>query len=205
MAVNDEKTETLLRRAATDDSSAVSQLMKHYRSRVRKLVTIRMDQRLTARIDPSDVVQETLLEAARKLPKYLRHPDVPFYPWLRALAINRLIDFHRQHLGAQRRNVRREEPWTPTLSNESAMQLADRLISSASSPSRRAERNELRQQVRLALERLPDQQREILVMKYLEELSSTEIASVLGIPDRTIRRRHRQAVEQLADLLSDIE
>src|SRR5262245_15556504 len=76
----------LLRRAGQGDPAARDELLRRYRPRLRQLVALRLDPRLAARIDPSDVVQETLAEASGKLAAYLRQQPLPFYPWLRQLA-----------------------------------------------------------------------------------------------------------------------
>jgi RNA polymerase sigma-70 factor (ECF subfamily) len=93
-----------------------------------QVIALRLDRRLAARVDPSDVVQEALLDAAQGLSDYLRERPLPFYPWLRQRAWDRLIEQHRRPLLALRRSVKREEPPAPHLSDESAMQLADRVL-----------------------------------------------------------------------------
>src|SRR6516165_4931589 len=125
-------TDELLRRTAHGDAAARDQLLVCHRARLRQMVAYRLDRRLAARVDPSDVVQEVLAEAARKLPDYLRERPLPFYPWLRQMALERLVTLYRRHVQAQRRSVRREEPGRLLLPNESASELADRLVASAS-------------------------------------------------------------------------
>ena len=196
-----QETEQLLRRAAEDDPQAVDRLMAAHRRRLKQMITVRMDQRLRQRLDPSDVVQETLLEAARRLPDYLSEDSIPFYPWLRQMAVNRLIDLHRRHLVSQKRSVRREGP-APFLPDESVMQLATRLAAPGSSPSRHAQKQEQRERVKEKLGELDPGLKEVLVLQYLEELSTNEIAPILGVSERTVRRWHRQAIEQLGDLLT---
>src|SRR5438552_6470684 len=100
MADHEDDTEQLLQRASTGDQAAREALLVRYRHRLRQMIAVRMDRRLTARIDPSDVVQEALTEACFKLPAYLAERPLPVYPWLRQLAWERLIDLHRRHLYA---------------------------------------------------------------------------------------------------------
>ena len=126
-------TEQLLRDARRGDPSARGRLLERHRARLRRMVAVRLDKRLAARVDPSDVVQETLAEAAAKLDGYLRTRPLPFYPWLRQIAQQRLIDLHRRHVRAGRRSVTREEP--AGLPDRSALQLAERLFARQSSPS----------------------------------------------------------------------
>ena len=101
-------TEELLRRVEGGDPEARDALLLRHRARLRQLVALRMDPRLAARVDASDVVQETLAEADRRMSDYLRERPLPFYPWLRRLALDRLAVQHRFHVRAARRSVRRE-------------------------------------------------------------------------------------------------
>src|SRR5262249_57240597 len=102
-------TEQLLRRVADGDDAARDRLLQRFRRRLRRMVAVRFDLRLAARVDPSDVVQETLAEAAAQLDNYLHERPLPFYPWLRQLAQRRLIDLHPRHLQARPRAVTPEE------------------------------------------------------------------------------------------------
>jgi RNA polymerase sigma-70 factor (ECF subfamily) len=165
------------------------------------MVRVRMDRRLAARVDPSDVVQEALAEAAQKLSGYLRERPVPFYPWLRRLAWERLVRLHQRHLHAGKRSVLRED--APALADASAMQLAQHLLGSGTSPSRHLARKELRRRVQDALGRLGERDREVLVLTYLEGLSVKEIAAVLATTEGAVKVRHLRALERLRGLLGD--
>src|SRR3954447_3666960 len=90
-------TDALLDRAARGDAEARQQLLDRHRRRLRRMVALRFDRRLAARADPSDVVQEALADAGRKLDGYLRDRPLPFYPWLRQLAWERLVKLRRRH------------------------------------------------------------------------------------------------------------
>jgi RNA polymerase sigma-70 factor (ECF subfamily) len=196
-------TDQLLALAADGDESARGRLLDQHRQRLRSMVAIRMDPRLTARVDPSDLVQDTLTEAHRRLDEYLCDRPLPFYPWLRQLAFDRLIDLHRRHVRSSRRAVSREVPGEMQLSDGSVHELARRLHGSASSPSARLGRKESRARLRAALSELPDIDREVLVLRHLEELPSAEVAAVLGISGRAESMRHLRALERLRKLLDD--
>src|SRR5690348_12164018 len=101
MTFQDSEAEQLLAKAGRGDPGARQELLVHYQERLRQMIRLRMDHRLAARVDPSDIVQETMLEAVQKLSDYLRRRPLPFYPWLRQLAWERLIDLHRRHVRAQ--------------------------------------------------------------------------------------------------------
>jgi RNA polymerase sigma-70 factor (ECF subfamily) len=192
-------TEHLLKRVADGDDAARDQLLERYRRRLRRMVVVRFDPRLAARVDPSDVVQETLAEAAAGLDRYLQERPLPFYPWLRQMAQRRLIHLHRWHVQARRRTVTREE--APALPDRSALQLAQRLFGRHSSPSAGLHRQERRDRVRAALARLPEHDREVLVLRILEGLPTRETAAVLAISEVAVRSRQVRALERLKALL----
>src|SRR5436853_2187221 len=121
-------TEELLRRAGDGDRDARGAVLDRHRRRLRRMVALRMDPRLAARVDASDVVQETLAEADRRMSDYLRERPLPFYPWLRRLALDRLAWQHRFHVRAARRSVTREELAPLRLPDGSALELANRLL-----------------------------------------------------------------------------
>jgi RNA polymerase sigma-70 factor (ECF subfamily) len=194
-------TDQLIQLARSGDFSARDRLLARHRSRLWRLVHLRLDPRLAARVDPSDVVQETLAEAARRLEEYLHHPPLPFYPWLRQIALDRLLDLRRRHLRASKRSVAREEPGVLGLPDESAAELASRLIDLGSSPSRHLLREELRERVRAALERLPELDREVLVLRHLEHMPVPDIAAVLDVGKGAVRMRLVRALGRLRALL----
>src|SRR5262245_32460234 len=109
MASHDANTQQLIEQASRGDSWSRQQLLERYRGRLCRMVAIRLDRRVAARLDPSDVVQEALLDAAQQLSEYLRQRPLPFYPWLRRFAWEHLIKMHQRHLAARRRSVVREE------------------------------------------------------------------------------------------------
>ena len=176
--------------------------MDRHRARLRQMVAVRIDPRLAARVDPSDVVQEALAEAAQKLPDYVRHRPLPFYPWLRQIAWEKLLDVHTQHVVVQKRSVTREAHDELDLSDHSTMQLVDRLVANGTSPSRRMVRKEIGERVREALQQLPTRDREVMILRHLEQLSLKEIAAVLGITESAAQSRYRRAVERLHAILT---
>jgi RNA polymerase sigma-70 factor, ECF subfamily len=198
-------TDELLARAGRGDGVARSELLDRHRTRLRRMVAVRIDPRLTARVDPSDVVQETLAEAHRRLDDYLAVQPVPFYPWLRQLAQDRLTDLHRRHVRAARRAVGREEPAGPVLSDDSVAALTHRLAASAPGPSEAANRHEQAGLLRAALEQLPETDREVLILRHLEQLTPREIADVLGVPPAVVYSRHLRALRRLRSALGEEE
>jgi RNA polymerase sigma-70 factor (ECF subfamily) len=193
----------LLRAAGNGDGDACQRLLARHRNRLRQMVAVYLDRRMAARVDPSDVVQDAMADAARGLSGYLRERPLPFYPWLRQFARQRLLQLHRHHIEAQRRSVAREVSWVTALPDHSAVALADRLIANETSPSRRLIRDEVRRQVRSALDHLSPRDREILVMRHLEEMSAAEIAATLGKSAGAVRVRLLRALTKLRNLLGD--
>jgi RNA polymerase sigma-70 factor (ECF subfamily) len=194
--------EALIARASRGDDGARQDLLALHRDRLRRMVRIYLDRRVAARVDPSDVIQDTLVEAAGKLPDYLRERPLPFYPWLRRIAWERLVKIHRTHLRAGMRSVTREEPGGLGLPDESAQDLARKLVASGTSPSNCVVRDELRDRVRQALDNLGERDREVLVMRYLEQLPTREIAAALGITEGAVKVRHLRALERIRGLLA---
>jgi RNA polymerase sigma-70 factor (ECF subfamily) len=128
---------------------------------------------------------------------------LPFYPWLRQLAWDQLVAAHRKHLYAARRSRRREEDLVPALTDESVAELASSLADISAEPLQKMIKGELRERVRRAIEQLPDTYREILVLRYLEQLSTAEAAAVLNIGESAAKMRHLRAIERIRALLDD--
>ena len=194
-------TEELLRRTGAGDRDARGALLQRHRERLRRMIALRLDPRLAARVDPSDVVQDVLADADHRLDQYVHTRPLPFYPWLRQLAWDRLADQHRRHVLAGRRSVKREEAAAWGLSDASAAELVQRLLAPGDSPSAGLHQREQRDQVRAALEAMPAQEREVLVLRYLEELSARDVGAVLGITEAAAKKRALRAPRRLRELL----
>ena len=196
-------TDHLLEAVRRGDSAARGQLLERHRPKLRRMVAVRIDRRLAARVDPSDVVQEAMALAAARLDEYVRDRPLPFYPWLRRIVSDRLADASRRHLHAGRRSVGREEP--PGLPGESVVALAERLLAANSGPSARLRRREQRDRVRAALEVLPERDRDVLVLRYLEDLSTAEAAAVMGVREGAVKMQLLRALQRLRDVLGEEE
>ncbi|MFO0900717.1 MAG: sigma-70 family RNA polymerase sigma factor [Pirellulales bacterium] len=193
-------TDGLIDRVAAGDRSAVTLLLKRHRSRLCRMVQVHFDRRLMSRVDPSDIVQEAITEASRRLDQYARERPIPFYPWLRSIAWDRLVNLQVHHVQTQKRSILREQG--PELPDESVCKLASRLADPGQSPSRSALRAEVRDRVRSALGRLPTSYREVLVIRHLEELDVQSTAAVLNISEAAVKTRHLRALRRMHELLS---
>ncbi len=198
----DETSDTgaLLEGAGAGDQGARQHLLERYRERLRRMVALRLDPRLAQRLDPSDIIQESLADAARKLDDYLIKPPLPFYPWLHRLTTERLVQAHRFHLQSRKRDVDCEI----RLGQDASMAgLADRFAASGTAPGDRIRRDEQRRYLIDALEMLSETDREVLVMRYLEGLGFGEISAALGITEGAAKVRHFRALERIRDRLGD--
>jgi RNA polymerase sigma-70 factor (ECF subfamily) len=184
-------------RKIEEGSLDFEELFEYHRPTLRRTVAMRFDGALRARVDPSDIVQETQIEAFRRLPDYLSRKPMPFHLWLRKMAYERLIMARRRHIHAARRAVGHEFP----LPDGSSELLGRQLLASDDSPSQQVAQEEMAQRVRLAVGQLPDIDREILIMRTFEDLTYEGIACVLSIDAATARKRHGRALIRLHGLL----
>jgi RNA polymerase sigma-70 factor (ECF subfamily) len=187
----------ILRRAIEGDAHAATLLVEEYRARLRRMVAVRLDKRIAARVDPSDVVQEALNRAYSKLPKYLAAPRISLYPWLRRITTDRLRQVHRDHIKTEKRSVLREHAWVPNFNDDSIADLAGKLVLPTVSPSRRIAQAEIEAGVNAALLRMKPTDREILVMRYLENMSVAEIAEELDVSQTVVTSRQLRALQRL--------
>jgi RNA polymerase sigma-70 factor (ECF subfamily) len=197
------QTEELLAQARRGDAAAVQQLLACYREPVRRMIGLRLDPAIAQRVDASDVVQEVLLEASRRLDAYLQDPKMPFHLWLRHLARDHLIDAHRRHGVAQRRRVDREQPLVPAaFADRSSLDLAARFIDQELTPASAAIRQEMERRLHAAIAELGDDDREIIVMRHFEQLSNQEVAADLHLTEAAASMRYLRALRRLRVLLT---
>ena len=183
-----DETNLILHDAARGDERALRRLLEMHRERLRRMVALRLDSRLSARVDASDVVQETLIDAARKLANYERDRPLPFYPWLHRLAAERLAAVHRKHRAGVRSVGRENQAFARP--DDSARLLVDHLVAGDATPGHAVVQEERRQRVHAALAQLSPPDREVLVMRYLEDLAFAEIAAILDIGESAAKMRH---------------
>jgi RNA polymerase sigma-70 factor (ECF subfamily) len=191
------QTEALLQQARQGDRRALDELLGRYRAYLHQFVELRLDPRLRSRVDPSDVVQEAQLEAVRRLHDYLEQPAMPFRLFLRQLAHDRILKMHRHHAATARRAIGREQ----ALPEESSVLLAQQLLARGSTPSHQADRRELAERLREAMNLLSESDREILLLRNFEGLSNQEVGHLLGIEPTAASQRHGRAMLRLHKVL----
>jgi RNA polymerase sigma-70 factor (ECF subfamily) len=193
------ETARLLERARHGDQQAFDQLLSKHREQLRQFIELRLDRRLRPRVDASDVVQETLLVAFRRLGDYLDRKPMAFRLWLRRTAWERLADLRGKHLATGRRSAAREA----TFPDGSSAVLARQLAASGPSPSEQCSERERQELVAGAVARLPQEDREILLMRTHEQLCYEDIGHILGIRPAAARKRYGRALVRLQRVLRD--
>jgi RNA polymerase sigma-70 factor, ECF subfamily len=193
----------LVARAAAGDRAAIVKLLERYRSRLRRMVAMRLDPRLRGRVDASDVIQEGYLEAMKRLEEFIKDPTVPFYIWLRFLVGQQVQEQHRRHLGTSGRDVGREVSlYRGTMPGVRTGALADRLLGKLTSPSHAAVRAERKLRLQKALNRMDPLDREILVLRHYEQMTNGNAAAALGLNESAASKRYTRALERLKEILA---
>jgi RNA polymerase sigma-70 factor (ECF subfamily) len=196
---NSVEIQSLLEQVRAGKLGAIDQLFTCYRAYLHQVIQMRLDAQVRQRVDVSDVIQETQLEANRRLTDYLEREPVSFRVWLRQIAHDRILKARRGHAETARRAVTREVP----LPERSSLQLAEQLLAGGSTPSQQIAKREQARGVRQALTQLPDTDREIVLMRTYEKLSYDEIGYVLGIEPAAANMRHVRALMRLGKILRE--
>ncbi len=198
----DAQTETLLSAIREGDDQAINRLLERHRAPIRRLVELRLDRKVQQRVDVSDVVQDVMIEASGRLEKYLDDPVMAFHLWLRQIAWDRIIDTYRRHRVSAKRNMDREQSMSaPAGPDHSTMEFAVQLCDPGLTPQAAATQREIALKVEAAIERLGEQDREIILMRHYEHLSNQEIAEVLGLNPPAASMRYLRSVRRLRELL----
>ena len=191
-------TERLLAAVASGNQMALDSLLGLHRGYLKRVVVHRIDPMLRSRVDPSDVVQEVLVDVSQRIHEYVERKPISFRLWIRRKAIDILTDQERRHLRAQKRSVWREQPITEVSSVAIAEKLMAPRQSSASKP-------ELSHRFQQALDRLSASDQEMLMLRYAEELNNAEVAELLDLEPETARKRHGRAIQRLYQHLIDLK
>jgi RNA polymerase sigma-70 factor (ECF subfamily) len=205
MANNSAETARLLEQARAGDKEALNRLFAQHRARLRRMVDLRLDRRLQARIDASDVIQEAYVEVVTRLNEYVKQPSYPLFLWLRLIVGERLLKLHRHHLGTQMRDARLEVSiYRGALPEASSAALAAQLLGKHTSPTQAAVRAERMIRLQEALNTLDAIDREVLSLRHFEELSLVETALSLGIEESAAAKRYIRALKRLEASLASM-
>jgi RNA polymerase sigma-70 factor (ECF subfamily) len=194
-----EETRALLDRAAAGDPNAPGDLLARHRDALRGFVDLHLDPAIRARVDGSDIVQEAHADMARQLADYLARRPMPFHLWARKTAYNRLLNARRDHRAA-RRDVRREA----VAPDHSSLALAQSILDPDPSPSEAVSAREQAERVAAAVARLDDADREVLLMRQVEQLPYEEVACLLGVTTEAARQRYGRALIRLRKALAGL-
>lgn len=193
---NPEETEILLQKVQNGDKQALEDLLTRHRGIIRKMVDLRMDNKMRGRVDASDIVQEAQLEVANRIQDYLERQPMPFHLWLRKTAYQNLLRIRRQHVEAGCRSVDNEVG----LPDRSSILLAQQLMG-AQQPEKKLLEQELIARIRQALGELEELDREILLMRQFEGMDNQEVAKVWDTDPKTVSKRFGRALLKLRKVL----
>ena len=196
-----DKTHELLAGAREGRSEAVDQLLERHRDALRRMIDMRLDARIQTRVDASDIVQEVMVDANRRLQDYLANPTMPFHLWLRHMARDRIIDAHRRHRASAKRSVDREQRAAAKQLDHSTVELVTQLCDAQLTPAAAATMHELQQRFADAIEQLDDQDREVVLMRHFEQLSNQEVAQALQLTEPAASMRYLRAMRRLRAML----
>lgn len=194
-----------LREAGDEREARLGQMVEAHRRRLLKMVHVRLDPRLKARLGASDVIQDVFVDVVRRVDEFVDGPDMPFFLWLRLLTAQKVVDLHRKHLHAKKRDVRRQADGRISgHPDATSVALVDHLMDPRTRPSVAAVREEARQRAIHVLDTMKTDDREILVLRHFEELTNAEAAVELGISEPAASKRYVRALARMGSVLGDL-
>jgi RNA polymerase sigma-70 factor (ECF subfamily) len=194
--MTDPDPEHLLDRARQGDDALRGALLERYRPYLALLARVEIGQRLQSKVDASDVVQETFLEAHRHFDRFEGATEAQLLRWLRSILAGTLANTLRRYLGTRGRDIRLEQGLDAGLERSSCA-LAGGLIAAQSSPSQQATRREQAALLAGALDRLPPDYREVLVLRHLEGLTFPEVARRMARSEDSVQKLWLRALGRL--------
>lgn len=194
--------EQLLSAARSGSSDALGRLLERYRRYLDLLARLEIDRRLQGKLDPSDVVQETFLEAYRDFAQFRGSTEPEVLGWLRQILVSNLANQARRYLGTRGRDVRLERDLAVEV-DESSRLLDRGLIAPSSSPSQQAARREQAVLLADALGQLPADYREVIILRHLQGLSFPEVAGRMGRSADAVKKLWARALARLRGLLGE--
>src|SRR5438132_7238177 len=192
--------EQLLRQAKAGSGPVLGELLELYRDYLGLLARLQINCRLQARLDASDLVQETFLKAHRHFGQFCGTTEEELLSWLRQILATTLANSVRRHYGTQRRDLRLERELAAEL-DQSSQVLDQRLMAPGSSPSQRASRREQAVVLAEMLGRLPEDYREVVILRHLEGLTFPEVAQRMGRTVDSVKKLWARGLAQLRDSL----
>lgn len=203
MIPDDFSFETLITDARNGDTGAQGRLFENVRNYLLFLARLQLDPRISGKMDASDIVQETFLEAYQAFPNFRGTTEASFLAWLRQILASTLAMSSRHYLGTKQRDVRLERAIYVKVDQSSVFW--DQLVSNASTPSLKMSRKEMENQLADAIGKLPEHYRTVLRLRHTENRSFQEIADEMGRSIDSVQKIWVRALAQLRDLVKPDE
>ena len=203
MSTREQDENDLIQKAQNGDLEALAQVFEINRERLKRMIRMRMSERVRPRVAASDVLQEAYVDLAQQLGNYAKDPKLPFFLWMRRVTGQRLAKVHRAHLGQKIRNVNRERRLDVAIPDASAVYMANQLSGHFTSVSEKAMRSENELRMQAAIEQVSETDREILAMRHVEQLTNSEIAVLLEISESAATNRYVRAIRKLKDAMGE--
>jgi RNA polymerase sigma-70 factor (ECF subfamily) len=190
---------------ASNHSEAWGVELRAHQDRLKRLIAFRLDPRMRGRVDAADVVQDVFLEALEHRDRFVPESADSLFLWLRGIAANKLLELHRRHLGTRMRDATREVGLVPAgFADDTSTALAAQLVAWGTRASEAAVRDEIKLRLEQALSQMNPLDREVLALKHFEQLTSREVARVLGIEERAAAKRYLRALQRLREILESL-
>ena len=202
--VEDESILLHLERAKDGDERSQYELFSRYRQRLRVMIRLRLNPRIRRRVDESDVIQEVYLDVARRFQEYSDQPRLSFYLWLRHITGLKLLEVHRRHMATENRDLRREIGFNHGAPDANSHSIVAQLLGNATSPSLVVRKDELKSKLNEALDSMDPIDREVLVLRHFEQLSTSETAALLNMSKAGAGSRYLRALKRLRKTLTGI-
>lgn len=203
MSTQEQDENDLIQKAQNGDLEALAQVFEINRERLKRMIRMRMSERVRPRVAVSDVLQEAYVDLAQQLGNYAKDPKLPFFLWMRRITGLRLAKVHREHLGQKIRDVNRERRLDVAIPDASAVYMANQLAGQFTTVSEKAMRNENELRMQAAIEQVSETDREILAMRHVEQLTNSEIAVLLEISESAATNRYVRAIRKLKDAMGE--
>ena len=189
--IPDEELFQLISQARAGDEAALGVILDQHRDQLRRLAEKELNEKMSARVDASDIVQQTFLSAWQKVDSFKGESVQEFVAWVYEIHNHNIQDIAREHAGAKKRDVNREQ--TVHL---------DGISNDHSTPSQKAMKKERAERVLLVLEKLPEDQREAVRLRHLEGKSLEEMANHFGRSTQAVASLLKRGLENLRQVAS---
>ncbi|WP_372898316.1 sigma-70 family RNA polymerase sigma factor [Stieleria sp.] len=201
----DDAQQQVIELARGGDEAALATLFQMYRKKLKSMVEFRMDVNLRGRVDPSDVIQESYLELAKRLGEFRAKEDMSPFVWMRLVTMERMLNLHRRHVATQKRDARREFSIDHELGLDvTSITLAAGLLGKLSSASGRVVRDEQKAKLHQLLDQMSQDDQEIIALRMFEGVSNGEAAEILGQSPKATSKRFVRAISRLRSAMNVI-